>query len=238
MSLLMAFVICMAGLFVIPAQASAQVQADSSEVNVRQPEPDRIEAYKNDSDFLYEESAPDRSILLMLIEKVLRFFDEHLGEGNGNIIIRSFFVLVLLGVLFLILNQVMGGKISLALTGRSASEEIRFSRDPATQKSDDLNRLIDSAAEAGNYREAVRLLYQKTLKELSTAGLIEWAANKTNHDYLYEIDSHPSSGSFRKLTRIYEYTEYGDFGIGREGFNNVRTLYKRLSEQLSGGPDV
>lgn len=238
MSQLMTLVICLAGLFVIAAPASAQVQADSSEVIVRQPAPDRIEAYRNDSEFMYDESAPERSILLMLIEEVIRFFDEHLGEGTGSIVIRSLFVLVLIGVLFLILNQVMSGKISLALTGRSASEEIRFSRDPATHKSDDLNRLIDSAAEAGNFREAVRLLYQKTLKELSSAGLIEWATNKTNHDYLYEIDSHPSSDSFRKLTRIYEYTEYGDFGIGREGFNNVRTLYSSLSEQLRGGLDA
>lgn len=234
----MTLVVCPAGVVLISSTASAQVKTDSSEVSVRQPAPDRIEAYGNDSEFMYEETAPGRSIILMLIEEVIRFFDEHTGEGTGSTVIRSLFILILLGVLLLILNQVMGGKISLALTGRSASDEIRFSRDPATQKSDDLTRLIDSAAEAGNFREAVRLIYQKTLKELSTAGLIEWAANKTNHDYLYEIDSHPSSDSFRTLTRIYEYTEYGDFGIGREGFNNVRTLYSRLSEQLGGGSDV
>ena len=67
---------------------------------------------------------------------------------------------------------------------------------------------------------------------------MNWAANKTNHDYLFELDSHPSSEFFKKFTRIYEYTEYGEFGIDRDGFNNVRELYSRLIKQLNGGRDV
>jgi len=233
--LFMLLVLCLGALFVFTSPAAAQLQADSSDVNVRQPDPGQIEAYRNDPAFIYDETVPETSFISMLIGEILRFFDELFGEGTGNTVMRVFFVIALIGVMYLILSQIMSGNISSALTGRSASENIRYSRDPATQKDEDLNRMIDEAVEAGNYREAVRLLYQKTLKELSSAGLIDWAANKTNYDYLCEIDSHPSAGSFRKLTRIYEYTEYGEFGIDGEGFKSVRELYSRVNKQLSRG---
>lgn len=236
--LMMMLLICLTTVCAVTVPAEAQVPADSSSVNVRQPDPDRINAYKNDRAFMYDEAVPKTSFITMLLSEIIRFFDDFLGDGTGSVVMRTIFVLALIGVMYLILNQVMNGKISSALTGRSASEQIRYSRNPATHKEEELDRMIDAAVNSGNYREAVRLLYQKTLKEFSRAGLIEWAANKTNHDYLHEIDSHPSSDAFRKLTRIYEYTEYGEFGIDREGFRSVNNLYNRLNRQLSGGQDV
>jgi hypothetical protein len=222
----------------LPVLSHGQVSADRSDVNVRQADPDRIAAYKNDRDFTYDDSEPEMSFISMLINEVIQFLDESLGEGTGNTILRGVFFLVMMGVIYLIVNQIMKGNISSALSGRSASEEIRFMQDPALQKEEDLNRKIQSAADEGNYREAVRLIYQKTLKELSRAGLIQWATHKTNFDYLYEMDAHPSSVSFRHLTRIYEYTEYGDFGIDRDGLERVRELYSKLNNKLNGEPDA
>lgn len=215
-----------------------QVPADQSDVNVRQADPDHIESYKNDPAFVYDQSEPETSLVGMIIREVMQFLDQALGEGTGNTILRIIFFAAMAGVIYLVLNQIMKGKISSALTGNSASETIHFRQDPSAQKDEDLNRLIESAARGGNYREAVRLLYQKALKELSRAGLIRWTASKTNLDYLYEMDSHPSSLSFRRLTRIYEYTEYGDFGIDRDGFVHMRELYNAMSDNLSRESDV
>lgn len=238
LKLLAAVLLILVMIFISVNTVSAQVQTDQSEVNVRQADPDRIESYKNDPAFVYDESEPETSFIGMIIREVIQFLDQALGEGTGNTILRVIFFLAIGGVVYLILNQIMKGKISTAFTGQSASEEIRFRRDPTVQNEEDLNSLIESAARDGNYREAVRHLYQKALKELSRAGLIRWAANKTNLDYLYEMDSHPSSTSFRRLTRIYEYTEYGDFGIDRDGFVRMRELYGTMSDHLSREPDV
>ncbi|WP_340106258.1 DUF4129 domain-containing protein [Rhodohalobacter sp. 8-1] len=225
-------------LLLSPVVLHSQIPADQSDVNVRQADPDRIESYKNDPAFVYDESEPETSLIGMIIREVIQFLDQALGEGTGNTILQVIFFAVMAGVVYLVLNQIMKGKISTAFTGQSASETIHFRQDPAVQKDEDLNRLIESAARDGNYREAVRLLYQKALKELSGAGLIRWTASKTNLDYLYEMDSHSSSASFRRLTRIYEYTEYGDFEIDRDGFNRMRTLYVAMNDHLNGDSDV
>jgi hypothetical protein len=218
--------------------AVTQLQVDSSEVNVRQPDTDRIESYKNNPDFIYDEAAPGESIIGLIIREIFRFLDDLLGEGTGNVVMRTLFVLALIGVAYLILSQILSGQIKSALTGQSASEDVRFSRDPESHTQEDLDQMIDAAVKSGNYREGVRLLYQKTLKELSAAGIIEWSPNKTNHDYLYEISALSMSERFRKLTRIYEYTEYGDFGIDEHGFMKVRSLYGGLKNELSGGAGV
>lgn len=225
-------------LFMLPVMLPGQVPADRSDLNVRQADTDRIADYKNDPEFLYDESQPEISLIGMLIREVIQFFDQALGEGTGNTILRVVFTLTMAGVVYLLINQFMKGNLSSALTGRSASEDIRFRQNHAASKEADLSSMIESAAHNGNYREAVRLLYQQALKELSRAGVIRWAANKTNLDYIYEMDAHPSSASFRRLTRIYEYTEYGDFVIGRDGFLHMRELYRNMSEHLSGERDA
>lgn len=218
-----------------PGPAIGQVAVDSSDVNVRQPNPEQMAAYKEDPAFVYDNSEPETSFIGMLIREVVEYLDGALGEGRGSIIIRGFFIVVLTGVIFLIVNQIMKGSISSALSGRSASEEIRFRQDSDRQIGEDLNRLIETAAKAGNYRGAVRYVYQKALKDLSRAGLIEWASYKTNIDYQYEVEAHSFSNTFRRLTRIYEYTEYGDFEIDQAGFDRVRGLYNTISRQLGRG---
>jgi len=235
LALLLLNTLLFSGILLYPSSAHAQVPVDQSDVNVRQADPDRIEAYQNDPAFVYNNSEPEMSFIGMLIREVIQYLDESLGEGTGNTILRGLFALVMIGVIFLIVNQIMKGNISSALTGRSASEKIRFRQHPGKQNEEDLNRMIETAVSAGNYREAVRLLYQKALKDLSRAGLIQWAAHKTNLDYLYEMEAYTSSAAFRRLTRIYEYTEYGDFGIDRAGFERVRGLYNTISRQLGGG---
>lgn len=216
--------------------AVQQNRADSTlTIDLREPDPERIEAYKNQEAFIYEETAQGAPIIGMVISEILRFLDGIFGDGAGNVILRVIFVVLLVGVIMLVLNQMMAGKISSALTGKSASEAIRFSKDPLTRSDENLTKMINSAVSSGNYREAVRLQYQKTLKQLGEAGLIEWATNKTNHDYLYELNDHPASEPFQKLTRIYEYTDYGDFGIGESGYRNVTTLSRSVITLIRGG---
>mgnify|MGYP006272987279 CR=1 FL=1 len=218
------------------ACAAYQILPDTTaKVDVREPDPERIEAYKNQPEFTYDDTASGTSIIGMLISEILRFLDGIFGDGAGSVVLRVIFVLLLAGVILLVVNQMMAGNIRSALTGKSASESIRFGKDPSTQHHENLAQLINNAVKSGNYREAVRLHYQKTLKELGDAGLIEWATNKTNHDYIYELESHPASDPFRKLTRIYEYTEYGDFGIGKDGYRNVTSLSRSVNSQIRGG---
>ncbi len=217
---------------ILPQKATAgqeELRTDSSEVNVRLADPDRLSEYRSDPELTYNESPEQsESLIAMIISEIVRFLDGMMGGETSGVVIRILFVLLLIGVIFLLLNQILKGNIRQAFYGKSASESVRFQRDPGAESEENLDHLIDQAVKSGNYREAVRLTYQKSLRDLSRAGMIEWASTKTNQEYIYETEPHPAAGPLRKLTRIYDYTEYGDFGIDSDGFSGVSDIYSRL----------
>ncbi len=228
-------------LTIVPEKLMAQqseLKADSSEVNVRLADPDRLSKYRSDLELTYDER-PERSdsFIGLIISEIANFLDGMMGGETSGFVIRIIFVLLLIGVIYLLLNQVLKGNIRKAFYGKSASEAVRFQRDPGVESEENLDRLIEKAVTIGNYREAVRLTYQKSLRDLSRAGMIEWAINKTNQEYIYETEPHPAAGPLRKLTRIYDYTEYGDFGIDSNGFSGVTDSYTKLKNLLQQDED-
>ena len=75
-------------------------------------------------------------------------------------------------------------------------------------------------------REAVRLLYFQTLKQLSDAGRIEWQPYKTPTQYLYEV----RLPAFRQLTNHFLQVRYGNFEATEELFRTMRALQEEIEE--------
>ena len=68
---------------------------------------------------------------------------------------------------------------------------------------------IDKAAQQGNYRLAVRLLFLRILKNLSQKNIIRYTQDKTNLDYLVQLHATRYYSDFFRITRNYEYSWYG-----------------------------
>src|SRR5205085_92934 len=64
---------------------------------------------------------------------------------------------------------------------------------------------LQSAIAGQNYRSAVRLLYLRTLKELSDHNIIDYRNGSTNRDYLIQLYNTPYYQDFFRLTRSFEY---------------------------------
>jgi len=217
-----------------------QLKSDSSQVNIRLPDPDRMAQYSDDPDFNYDEAEPGESILELLFFELIRWLNRIFGEGTGNTVMQTVFLLLLIAAIVLLVNQILKGNIRNAFYGRSAASSFKVAEGASSEIGADFNRLIEKAIQNKDYREAVRLTYQKALRELNDSGLIRWEADKTNSEYITEVATHPVSEPLQKLTRIYDYTEYGDFGIDSAGYSGVKSLYQTLSSKLkqkNGGDD-
>lgn len=92
---------------------------------------------------------------------------------------------------------------------------------------------IEKAMAQHNYKLAVRLLYLRSLKQLSDAGLIHWQTDKTNSAYLNEIADSAQRQSFSILTIQFEYVWYGDFPVDGRSFQNIYTLFQDFKKMLS-----
>jgi len=98
----------------------------------------------------------------------------------------------------------------------------------------DFEKEIDKAVNAENFRMAVRLMYLRTLKDLSNHNLISYTHEKTNSDYLFQLASLSSYyKNFFRLTRNFEYIWYGQFELSQESFAIIQNDFLSFKQKLS-----
>jgi hypothetical protein len=91
---------------------------------------------------------------------------------------------------------------------------------------------IANAISAGNYSLATRLMYLQGLKTLSDKNLISWHENKTNWQYVYELKNQALRSSFRTVTSIFEYVQYGNMAVGKEKFEYVQEAFRNFKMNM------
>jgi hypothetical protein len=91
---------------------------------------------------------------------------------------------------------------------------------------------IDKAISNGNYRFAIRLMFLRVLKNLSDRNIITYKQDRTNFDYLLQLNSTKYYKDFFRLTRFYEYSWYGQFDIDKEKFPAIKNDFENFYHNL------
>lgn len=126
-----------------------------------------------------------------------------------------------------------GSNVGLFRRGKATIAE-----EPAEEEiSDDIfgihySREIEKATQAGNYRLAIRLLFLRLLKNLSEKNIIQYKQDKTNLDYLSQLNSTRYYPGFFRITRNYEYSWYGKFEVKEEAYHVIRKDFDNFEQQL------
>lgn len=92
----------------------------------------------------------------------------------------------------------------------------------------DFEKEISTAMLRNEYREAVRLLYLQTLKQLSDAEKIDWQPYKTPTEYTYELKPNALRTPFRELTNRFLRVRYGNFEATEALFHEMQTLQREI----------
>lgn len=222
----------------IGASATAQnLQAvDSSEVELRIPDEDRITSYQQDPDFNYDdriqESEPWIFTFLSWIERVL---NKIFGNKYGSSIWDIFLLILFVAALGLLLNAMFKGNIRSAFSGQSASKKLSINLNTESINELRIEELLNEALKKGDFKLAARYLYLKTLKMLDEKNLIALSQDKTNHEYLNEINDPFIRNSFSTLTLYHDYAEYGDFEIGDSGFQRMDESFNSILNRIARG---
>jgi hypothetical protein len=93
-------------------------------------------------------------------------------------------------------------------------------------------REIDKAVGEGNYRLAVRLHFLQLLKNLSDRNIIRYQQDKTNLDYLFQLQSTRHYNDFFRITRNYEYSWYGQFEVSADAYRHIRKEVEQFERGL------
>ena len=97
---------------------------------------------------------------------------------------------------------------------------------------EDIESLIRQALDSGDYRLAVRYQFLLCLKMLKEGEWIRWQPQKTNHDYIEEIENHELRGLMSQAVRIYDYIWYGNFPLDQASYAKAVVGYESLRTKL------
>lgn len=164
--------------------------------------------------------------------KAWRKFVKFLSSKEGQIIVWGLLFCI---IAYAVYKTVIGDRSS--LFGKTS--KVQAAPDDADLDLDDITdtnweSLLHKAAKEGDLRMAVRYSYLLLLQILQEKDLIHYRNDKTNFQYAGELVDTPYKQTFRKLTRQYEYTWYGNFPISNETYSNhideLLTLKKQVGK--------
>lgn len=162
---------------------------------------------------------------------VSQFFEDLFDFGNVNqsldgldilfrIIAFAIIAFVTYMIVRIIINKESGWIFSKSSTKINVSEN-----DEQNIHQINFASSIETALQQKNYRVAVRYYYLWLLKSLTDSNKIEWDIEKTNTDYLKEIQNADLKDNFRFLSYIYEYSWYGEFELNETDFKKAETAF-------------
>ena len=192
------------------------------------PEKD-LATVRSDESYWYVNEAPPR-------EKKKASGDQpkKIGLFTQNWFKILFWILLIGGFVALLVWFLATGNVFLFRKSSKPVTEDRMNEEP-TEDIFELNfeKEIQKAIDAANYRMAVRLMYLRTLRDLSLRDLIAYTHEKTNSDYLMQLAGSPYYKNFFRLTRSFDYTWYGQFPLSKDSFSHIQNDFSTFKQQLS-----
>lgn len=213
---------------------------DQSSIETKTISEDDLKSCKEDDAFNYTETKKKESF----IDKAIRWFQNILtkfweaifGAGTAKGFIYFMFRIlpyILLAVLLYLLVRFFLKVNSTGVIGKTnAKGEVSYSEEEQIIKNENINALISDAIKQKNYRLAIRYYYLLTLKYLSEANTIDWQPQKTNEDYIKEIQRAHIKFDFKNITKIYDYVWYGEFNVDALSFESLKRPFESLNTTL------
>ncbi|PWB24732.1 DUF4129 domain-containing protein [Flavobacterium sp. HTF] len=209
------------------------IQIDSGAVEAKN-FPKNFKKKYTDSDFVYEYKAPEKNWwdhfkewLASILRNLFTFKNPAAALNVVAILLKVIAVVIIVFVIYLIVKALIG-KEGKWIFGKDANKKtIHYSELEKNIHLLDFKKLIQESLEKGERRIAIRYYYLWLLKVMAQNHYIEWDIEKTNSDYLYEIQSPVYKEDFTYLSYLYNYIWYGEFEIDETIFKKAETRFKK-----------
>ncbi|WP_461135078.1 DUF4129 domain-containing protein [Spirosoma lituiforme] len=203
---------------------AVSVRDDRTPLRIRYPGNDHLRDLQTDHDYQYGNDAPPpENPLARLWAWFLRKIGAFLSSKAYENVWQYVLLVAIAGVaIYLLLKAEMLGFL---FSKRAQSVGLAYENLAEDIHEIDFDTAIGEAVDQRNFRLAVRLLYLKTIKQLTDAGRITYKPEKTNRHYVYELANSSLQADFEHLTSQFELVWYGDFPIDEMQFTALRTAF-------------
>lgn len=198
-------------------------------------DPDSIRALKNSKSFGY---AKNLDSLLLAYQQA---HEKEEDQPNNRSLLERFFSSELTKYFFWMLAAVFVAFILYKLFFAEGFFQRSYAKSNVTRLDDELNelsktadyaKLLAYAVSKSDYRLAVRYHYLQTLQKLATKGLIQFASDKTNYEYVRELSGKSFKNDFVSLTLNYEHVWYGEFAVDEIIFITIQNKFKKFNNEV------
>ncbi|WP_179336215.1 DUF4129 domain-containing protein [Winogradskyella costae] len=225
----------------VAQQNEQSVYFDDSILETQDITEDDLKSYKANEEFNYSEAEPEENFLdkaYRWLQNIIRkFWEAIFGVGTASGFLYFAFKILpylLLGFLvFLLVRFFLKVNSNNLITKTKKQGSILFSEEEQIIKNEDIPALINDAINQKNFRLAIRYYYLLSLKYLTESESILWQPQKTNEDYINEIDKDHLKVEFKNITRIYDYVWYGEFNVDAIKFETLKRPFEHLNNTIT-----
>jgi hypothetical protein len=195
-----------------------------------------------DKEFIYEFKTPEKNAwdrfkewLANFFKNIFSFTDSKSANNFVEILLRTLAIGIVIFVIYLIAKAIMN-KEGQWIFGRNSDRKIiNYDEIEKNLHLVDFEKLIQNSLQLGENRLTIRYYYLWLLKKMSEKQIIEWDAEKTNSDYLYEIKNESQKEDFAYLSYLYNNIWYGEFELDEETFAKARTAFEKSIKKINNG---
>ncbi|MFW5886206.1 MAG: hypothetical protein ACOCUL_00475 [Bacteroidota bacterium] len=202
-------------------------------IEIRQADQVFFETYRNDKDFNYQKDFVRNK---GFFSRLLNWIINKLDEMESVIKVIPLFYKILMGVFILVFLfvAITKTKVYRLFYTQGKVTDIPFIEQDLIEQDVDFDKHILNEINLGNFRNAIRLLYVKLLYLLENKKIISYSKEKTNKDYLLELQKKTSfSKDFQKAADVYEYVWYGNFTIDKPEFDWFKDKFNQLYQEIN-----
>lgn len=136
-------------------------------------------------------------------------------------------------VIFVILKSVLGFDTQFwkpTNKAKTSSDKLIYEDEDIHELN--LEALLQQAIANKDFRLAIRYYYLTTLKGLSNKQIIDYHKDKTNSEYLFEIENPQTRTDFSYLSYVYAYVWYGEFPVDENSFEKAQKKYQSFLNSI------
>ncbi len=223
------------------SSSTREIKYDRTE-NLKTPvfNDESLQNFKEDSAFDYSERHQEKNwwqrFKSWLWELWLKFWYWLVGDYQANgfvaFLVRTLPYIIIIGIvvfvgwLFYKLNP------GATFFGTKEKPELFFSEEEEIIRNKDISELMEKALSNRDYRLAIRYYYLLILQKLTEAEIISYESDKTNSEYISEINSEAIKTGFRKATNLYDHVWYGNFDVTETDFSKAQPTFSSLKNLI------
>lgn len=209
-------------------------QTDHSLIKLRIPHQEKIDTYLQDKDYHYGDAfVPTKNN--GFFQKVWTAIIKYFAKGIKMLGVLPTLTKILLLIAFAVMVYIIATRTKLYRLFTNV-QELPSPKVIIVDENtffEDFDSAIAHERSKQNYRNAVRLMHLKILRELEKNKFIRLSIDKTNYDYTRELKNSPLKQNFIGLTNHYNHIWYGNQTLSAPDYESLESSFQQYTGMIN-----